>query len=360
MVLNRKIIKLCSATYSLFKNLVAPCDVYYVVEGANWSIQHDGECITKNLAGVKSDAITRNRVWGIRHGVIHYGSINLFLGSKPIQRFNANNKIVVTWFHVSPRDERVSRVQDLIPMVDLWHTSCQITKIELVKLGIPRNRLVVVPLGVDLKHFNPSSEEQKRRIRCELGIPEDNFVIGSFQKDGQGWGRGLEPKQIKGPDVFCDVLEKIAEKKKIFVLLTGPARGYVKNRLRLAGIPYKHDYVTHPNELGRYYKALDLYLIASRVEGGPKSLLESMASGVPLVSTHVGMVPDILIDGENGFLVDVEDRCRLAEKALEVLNSPGLRKKFTENGVLTSRQFDWSTIAGLYYEKIYKPLLNRL
>ena len=110
------------------------------------------------------------------------------------------------------------------------------------------------------------------------------MVIGSFQKDGKGWGEGNEPKLIKGPDV----------------LLTGPARGYVKTGLESLKIPCKHLYLQDYREIGKYYQALDAYLVTSREEGGPKGVLESMASGIPLISTRVGQAQDLVKQGING------------------------------------------------------------
>ena len=57
----------------------------------------------------------------------------------------------------------------------------------------------------------------------------------------------------------------------------------------------------------RYYSVLDVYLITSRTEGGPKLVLEAFACGIPVVSTRVGMCADLIDDSVNGFLCDIED-----------------------------------------------------
>jgi glycosyltransferase involved in cell wall biosynthesis len=223
---------------------------------------------------------------------------------------------------------------------------------------MPADRIVVIPLGVNLKYFSPPTPAEKRRIREQLKIPLDKFVIGSFQKDGNGWGEGLEPKLIKGPDIFCDVVEKLARKYDIFVLLTGPARGYVKKRLEKANIPYLHHYLDDPNKVARYFKVVDLYMVTSREEGGPKAILESMASGVPLVSTKVGMAPDVIKDGENGYLVDVEDVEGLYARACEVIESKALQGMFMKNGQETAKEYSWDNIADLYYQRLYSEVIN--
>jgi len=93
----------------------------------------------------------------------------------------------------------------------------------------------------------------------------------------------------------------------LHVLLTGPARGYVRRELARLGIPYRHMYAKDRAELARAYRALDVYVVASRQEGGPKGILESMASGVPLVTTRVGQAQEVAVDGENALVVEVDD-----------------------------------------------------
>lgn len=205
--------------------------------------------------------------------------------------------------------------------------------------------------------FSPIKVKDNLILREGFSIPAGKIIIGSYQKDGNGWGEGLEPKLIKGPDIFCDVVESLAKTKDIFVLLTGPARGYVKMRLERAGIPYHHDFLKNPHEVATYYKATDLYVVASREEGGAKQILESMASGIPVISTCVGMAPDVIVDRENGFITKVEDKEALIRKAILILEDKKLRKDIINNGLNTVKSYDWKIIASQYYEKIYKELV---
>src|SRR5690606_19630742 len=121
------------------------------------------------------------------------------------------------------------------------HTASNIMYHRFLEWGVLPEKLRMIPLGVDLERFKPASLEERADRRRELGIPEDAFCIGSFHKDGQGMAEGLVPKLIKGPDVLVDTLTRIhARHPEIFVLLSAPARGYVKHGLDAAGIPYVH------------------------------------------------------------------------------------------------------------------------
>jgi glycosyltransferase involved in cell wall biosynthesis len=327
-------------------------DIYYVVESSDWSIKHDGMSITKNLPTLRSLATCTSL--GIKNSVVHFGSINTFFKKNRLIVPHKSNKIIVTWFHIPPHDKKVKLIPEALKYVNLWHTSCQITKDKLIHLGIPNNKIIIIPLGVDLKIFYKPTETEKNIIKKQLKLPKDKIIIGSFQKDGIGWGKGLVPKLIKGPDLFCDVVERLAMNYNIFVLLTGPARGYVKKRLQKAKIPYLHHYLKYPNDVAKYYKVIDLYVITSRHEGGPKAILESMASGVPLVSTKVGMAPEVIRDRETAMLCDVDNITCLVEKCSEILYDADLREKLIENSQKVVVNYSWDIIAWKYYDLLYK------
>lgn len=208
------------------------------------------------------------------------------------------------------------RQPDRIDRIQVTHTEMH----ELVvSAGVAPERVFRIPIGLDLEHFPRRDDASRLRARRALGLPETAFVVGSFQKDGVGWGEGLEPKLVKGPDVLVRALTRVqAEAPELHVLLTGPARGYVRRELVRLGIPYVHVRPGSRAELATAFHALDVYLVASRQEGGPKAVLETMATGVPLVSTRVGQAQELVRDGVNGWLVDVEDAEALAERALAV------------------------------------------
>jgi glycosyltransferase involved in cell wall biosynthesis len=330
--------------------------IYYVVEGYGWSVDHDGRSIMANLTDI-SFAVTTTH-YGIRNSIAHFGSINTFMTDDRLKLPHKSNKIVVTWFHFSPGDKRVELIPQALEYVGLWHTSCNIARDKLIEFGIPKEKITVIPLGVSLNVFSVPTSQQKESVRSKLGISKGKVVIGSFQKDGDGWGRGLKPKLIKGPDIFCDVIEQLQKQYDLFVLLTGPARGYVKGRLEKAGVPYLHRFLTSLDELAEYYKAIDLYIVASRQEGGPKSILESLASGVPLVTAKVGMAPDVITDGVNGFLTSVGDVGDIAKKASYIIENRDLRNEFRVNGLKTVKNYDWPIIASLYRKNIYCRVSN--
>ncbi|MCS6771592.1 MAG: glycosyltransferase [Kiritimatiellae bacterium] len=207
----------------------------------------------------------------------------------------------------------------------------------LANSGVAEEKLHLIPIGFHAEWFRPPSPDDRKKVRQWLGFPESAFVVGSFQKDGSGWGEGLEPKYIKGPDVLVAALKALRlQIPELHVLLTGPARGFVKRELTAAGIPWQHRIVRRYRQTVLMYYALDAYLIASRQEGGPKAVLESMATATPVISTKVGQASDLIVHGLNGFLVEVGDADGLAYWTGRVARDSELRARLVENGIRTA------------------------
>lgn len=229
----------------------------------------------------------------------------------------------------------------------------QVTHAEMHDLvlsaGVDPARVFRIPIGIDLEHFAPVDARLRVEARDALDVPADAFVVGSFQKDGVGWGEGLVPKLVKGPDVLVAALELLkADIPALFVLLTGPARGYVRRELERLSIRYRHVMANGRSELARAYHALDVYVVAARQEGGPKAVLESMAAGIPLVTTRVGQAPDLVEDGGNGVLVGVEDVDAIATAVLRMRDDPRLARDLTEHGRVTAERHAHERLDGLW------------
>src|SRR5205807_375471 len=148
----------------------------------------------------------------------------------------------------------------------------QVTHAEMHELvlstGIDRAKVFRISIAVDGRLFTPQTPATRAEARIALGLPAAAFVVGSFQKDGVGWEEGTEPKLIKGPDVLLDGMRLLRERRpELHLLLSGPARGYVRAGLERLGIPYVHRRIERYEEIGELYAALDAYVVPSRQEG---------------------------------------------------------------------------------------------
>ena len=366
MIVNRIAQKCRRHVSALLANLRAR-GVFYVCNPQGiWSFFWDGYYITEGLKGIGVRADMTDDPWLLRRQIIHFGDRYAFFNGPP-ERLHPSNKVFLTWFHgeaSDPNPEMRRMLETLAAGAERLEgivVTCEISRRVLIEAGVPAEKLTTIPLGVDLSRFVPVSAGQRERIRRELGVPENVVCIGSFQKDGAGWGDGAEPKLVKGPDVFLDAMARLwRTRKDLFVLLTGPARGYVKERLKRIGIPCLHRNLAQYHDIIPYYQALDLYVIASRAEGGPKALLESWATGVPVVSTRVGMPADLIEDGANGFLCDIEDAEALAEAASTLASDKALRARVAAKALETVRSYDWPLIAERYCRELYRPVIGSI
>lgn len=263
-----------------------------------------------------------------------------------------------SYFHGRPGTPDVPQFSECYQRLCQFHSHVQRIQVShsemkniILDSGIAPEKVFLIPIGINRSFFSPQTPESRQKVRQKYNIPASAVVVGSFQKDGVGWEEGLEPKLIKGPDIFLKTLELLKLKvPELFVLLSGPARGYVKKGLERLQIPYCYYYLSNYPEVGELFQILDLYIVASRQEGGPKAVLESMASGVPLITTRVGQAMDLVQHGKNGWMVDVEDTEGLAYWAEYALNNSNERDLAILAGLQTAKANSYDAQIPLWRE----------
>jgi glycosyltransferase involved in cell wall biosynthesis len=316
--------------------------LFLVGESAGWSIDHDlGE-----LEGIASRLGVRvgdRRLLSASRGQAAFFGSQFTLLREPWR--TSAHALGTAYFHGRPGTPGMPEFDEAYRVLCGHHAELeriQVTHEEMrdvvLSSGIDPAKVFLIRIGVDLAPFTPQTPSLRAAARAGLGLPDDAFVVGSFHKDGVGWDEGMEPKLIKGPDVLLASLERLRDRvPELHVLLSAPARGYVRAGLERLGIPYVHRRLDRYEEIGRLYGALDAYVVPSRQEGGPKGVLEAMASGVPVVSTRVGQAAELVRDGENGWLVDVDDDEALAKRLTAVVGRPEELDAVTAAGLETAR-----------------------
>lgn len=185
--------------------------------------------------------------------------------------------------------------------VDLWVARSQEAYRQFQSLGLA---VEYVPYAVDTKIFFPVPE-QRAALREKYGTPAHAYVIANFHRDTEG-GDLRVPKAQKAPELMLQALLQVRESGRLFhVLLAGPRRHWLRRRLREEGIPFtfvgqeveSDDFgvnILSRSTLNELYAASDLYIVPSRWEGGPQSVMEAAACRCKTLSTPVGLAWDIL------------------------------------------------------------------
>ena len=275
----------------------------------------------------------------------------LFLSKYDVLKYidNSDHKISFSYFHGNPKinkknNDLFQNFLKKINKIEKIHVSNTIMENILLDNNIPKSKIHKIPISIKIEDFKFLQKEQKMLLRKQLKLPLDKKIIGSFQKDGIGWRKGSLPKLEKGPDILIKALIEIKkEYKDIHVLLTGPSRGYVINELIRHNIDYTYSKFINFNKINSYYNVLDLYLVTSREEGGPRAILESMATGTPIISTKVGQAIDIINNANNGFLVDINDYNQICKTALDIFENKYDLENILKNARTTAKDNSYNS-----------------
>ncbi len=292
-------------------------------DGRDWAIGDDARQIARVASGLGARVGKESWVSAVRNQSIFHASQFALLG-QPFDR--EGNRLGVAYLHGRPGTPGMPEFDTCYDAVRHRHEELERIQVPsrameqlVLEAGVPPEKVFLIPIGIDLVRFRLRTPAERSEAREALDLPASAFVAGSFQKDGVGWEEGLEPKLIKGPDVLLAAVETLRERvPELWLLLTAPARGYVKAGLERMGVPYRHVQLDGLGAVAEAYRALDVCLVTSRDEGGPKAVLEAMATGVPLVTTRVGQAVDLVRHGENGYVVDVDDSAAIGEWAAHV------------------------------------------
>ncbi|MBF0267993.1 MAG: glycosyltransferase family 4 protein [Alphaproteobacteria bacterium] len=342
-----------------------PCfPITLVSDGADWALDRVAQDILRGLEVIHPGMATiSSSISHHRNSTVHFMSRNLWNGRGG--GLHPSNRAVVFSLHGQPDDspglaEEISSFVGSLRRISLVATCNETLRLRLLQWGIPKDKLAIIPHAVDCSLLRPCDNKHRQTIRQELGIPHDSFCIGSFQKDGEGWEAGMVPKLVKGPDLFLATIENVAKRVPLFVLLTGPARGYVKAGLDRIGVPYRHVMVERYEDIVPCHQAIDLYLVSSRDEGGPLASLEALACATPVVSTPVGMLKDLIRNNFDGVIAESFDPLELSGIVIALYEAPEERKRIGNRGRDLALTIDLVPVARQWWEKVYAPQLMAL
>ncbi len=219
--------------------------------------------------------------------------ISPWIWNKISKKYLKTKKVVCSIYHLEESDytnKKIKEFQKRDQYVDIYHVISPITRNELSKLT--EKEIVYIPFWVNQNIW--FEIENKTNLRKNLDIKKDSFLVGSFQRDTEGSDL-ISPKMIKGPDRFVEIVKYLNDiENNLIVLLTGKRRGYVIAELEKSNINYIYFEMVDFKKLNELYNCLDLYIVSSRIEGGPQAIVECGITKTPIISTNVGIASEIL------------------------------------------------------------------
>jgi len=226
--------------------------------------------------------------------------------------------------------------------------SYQLRDLHAKSTGFAANRIAVIHNGVDARRFHPDAST-RIRVRQEFGLSPDQFCIGCVGN--------LYP--VKDQMTLLKAAAEVAKACRDWRLLL---IGEGPERARLEAFASAHSwrqdvtFLGPSNRVPELLNALDVYVLPSVSEGISNSLLEAMSTGVAVIATNTGGNPEVITDGESGWLFPVGDFNKLAEHLLLVKARRDLKIQFEQRAQRRVREEFSIDSMVQKYEELYQDL----
>jgi len=217
------------------------------------------------------------------------------------------------------------------------------------EIKIKPEKIIHIPNGVDTNKFNIYKKEFTRK---KFGFKKEDFIIGIVAR--------LDP--IKNHKILISAFKEIVKnypQTKLIIVGDGPLREELKEKSYQLGINNKVIFMGERNDVPEILKTFDVFVLPSLNEGMSNTILEAMATGIPVIASNVGGNPELVIDGETGFLFPTNDVESLVQKIKTYILYPELKQKHGYNArKRVEEEFSLDQMVRRY-EELYLELVER-
>ncbi len=276
--------------------------------------------------------------WSIVYGRLlkKAGKIRYLIENREDMGFNWGPEAYWLLRHTRTLPDRVICVCEAVRNHVLEKEGLDVTRVEVIHNGIP-------PIG---NHARETGRERDR-----LGFGEQDQIVGIVANLN---------RPVKGVSYFIESIPHVISKvpsARFLIVGGGRLERELREKARALGIEPFVRFVGFQHEVERYYAMMNVSALTSHSEGLSLTLLESMAHGLPVVVTRVGGNPEVVVDGESGYLVPPGDVGAFVHRVVELLRDPDLRTRMGEAGRRRVRErFRVSAVALAYLEAYRKVL----
>jgi glycosyltransferase involved in cell wall biosynthesis len=223
----------------------------------------------------------------------------------------------------------------------------------------PLEKFRVVPLGFDLDRFQTNQAEKRKKFRTEFNLSDNEIAVGIIGRLVPVKNHYLFLKAIKY------VFDNSSKKIKAFIIGDGETRKDLENVAKEVNILFSTENSSEHNcplvftswrsDIDVINAGLDIVCLTSFNEGTPVSLIEAQAANRPIVSTRVGGISDIVVEGETALLADVQETEKFGQHLLKLIEDDELRIKMGEKShEYVMNRFSYQRLVNdmseLYYE----------
>lgn len=284
-----------------------------------------------------------------RPDIVHtrnWGTVDAIIGAKL-----AGTRTIIHGEHgreyhdIEGKNARRNLIRRMLSyLVDRYIVVSDELKLWLIeKVGVPARKVTKIVNGVDVEKFN---DRDKRAARRRFGYGDGLKIIGTV-------GR-LDP--VKGQRYLIAAFAELQRRHPNALLLIvgdGPCRSELETLAGSLSIGHKILFTGERQDIPDLLKAMDLFVLPSLAEGISNTILEAMATGLPVVATRVGGNPELVADGLTGLLVPKGDSGALASAIAQYLLSPDLMKR--HGTAARERAISRFALSGMIdaYQKLY-------
>lgn len=177
-------------------------------------------------------------------------------------------------------------------------------------------------VGIELNRFQPQTIELKNKVRKEYGYKEDDFILFF----------AAELNKNKHQDLLINavnILKKKIPNIKLLLAGTGPLEEQYKKQAHQLGMDFQIQFLGYRNDIENLLMISDIAVASSRREGLPVNVMEAMATGLPLVVTDIRGNRDLVNDGKNGYVINLDNVNEFVYSVDRLYNDDEIRKKFS-------------------------------
>ena len=291
------------------KNIIAYKQIKVIIERGGYDIVHTHTPVASFLTRLACRKNKSVKVIYTAHGFHFY-----------------KGAPIVNWILYYPIEKWLSRYTDILITINNEDFERAKRKFKTKKVEY------IQGVGIDLNKFKPQLIEKKKELRKKYGYSDTDFILIYV----------AEMSYRKHQDLLINVVNILKTKIPVLKLLlvgTGELLDKYMVQAKRLKLEQHINFLGYRNDIPNLVSIADVSVSSSRQEGLPVNVMEAMATGLPLVVTNCRGNRDLVKDGENGYVVEIDDVYGFAKAVEKLYNSEELRKSFSKKSLEIIKQY---------------------